>query len=514
LAEANIQAELAAVAGAEPAELDERYMSWGEVRSGSWQAIGDSGAVHCGPATDTLRVILVLVLTVENHQDWTPMQYSGPGSHLALTDPTGLVRWKVLCEVASRFIQNRSNDDGREYEEFFIGLGKLRTSWQATRVRSRDDVETPEAPDFLPWLQKLLAGEHANYTVHEWPETYVAAFLKFVAQHAAIFRGDTPMAEDCVENFVAEDTRTRRHCARIDLREDEWNDFTHSWQPVFTGQECQAGGARQACACGECAAPVIEGYMADASGVTCDRSADELSFMWQTDVQLPPDVKAEVFHVPIGSEDGFTLHPNGGTPLVIGPGQSGVIFEGFNGPIKWRRNATVLKDYEYLSAYGEPHGNKHVCGTCGLGCGGEHYRSPETGGRDVSKLNVTQLKGVCTELGLKFRQRLKRDDLLRLIQQDNEAKGGQGLLIQAAHFDLCRVCYLKNGPAKAKAGGCERHRHGEPLTRLDEESQRVQAFLAAAQAQRALHLGEMNAARNASGISSSGAQEVRTDSDR
>jgi len=492
LAEANIQAELAAVAGAEPAELDERYMSWGEVRSGSWQAIGDSGAVHYGPATDALRVILVLVLTVENHQEWEPLQYSGPASKLALADPTGLVRWKVVREVASRFILNRSDDDGKEYEEFFSALGKLRSKWDEDRVRVGDDVETPEAPDFLPWLQKLLAGEHAKYTVHEWPETYVAAFLKFVAQHAAIYRGDTPMAEDCVANFVAEDSSTREHCARIKLTTDEWEDFSHGWQPVFSRQPCCAGKSHRACACGECAAPVIEGCTADASGVKYDEKADECSFVWETKVQLPPDVKAEKFHVPIESDEGFTLHPNGGAKLVIAPGESGVIYQGFNGTIRWRRNA--WKFYEYFSAYNEPHGNTLVCGECGLGCGGEHYRSPTTGNRDVSKLLVAGLKDVCKKMGLAHPSRSKKEALVLLIRKHNEDNGKNGLLIPGAQLDLCRVCYLKKGPAKA--GGFERQRHETVLQRSVGESERVRAFLAAAQAQRDLHHVEMDAARN------------------
>ena len=123
--------------------------------------------MHYGPSTDTLRVILVLVLTVEHHEGWAPLQYAGPPALLSLGTALGLVRAKVVKELATPYLENRCKEEGEEYETHFHGLGLLRRRYSDVCGRGdqldAEDLETPDAPDFAPWLQQLLAAE--------WPTT-------------------------------------------------------------------------------------------------------------------------------------------------------------------------------------------------------------------------------------------------------------------------------------------------------------------------------------------------------
>ena len=496
-ADANIVAELAAVCEADDDDLDTRSLSWGAVPAGQWQAIGDHGAVHYGPATDTLRVILVLVLTVENHEGWAPLQYAGPPALLTLSNAIGLVRAKVVKEVATRYLQNRCKEEGDEYETHFHRLGLLRRKYSDVAGRGdeldAEDLETPDAPDFVPWLQQLLAAVWADYTVGLWPPEYVWAFIAYVTHHAGITRGDVQMPEDYVRDFVDEDSNSRPHCRRVVRLPAEVGLWTHRWEPVFN----PACAGTDECRCTTCIAVGADGYKPDATGVQEDKFGP--FFVWRTNEQLKPDVKAEIFYVPPESEAGFVFVDKVGTKLEIRPGECGELCERFDGQIRWEKGKRVLKIYEYVSMYGEPHGNTVMCDECGLGCAAEHYRHTEAGGRDCSAMTVAQLQAVCRELRLKVSG--LKDEVRARIQAWNAAHNlSNTLWLPSECRDLCRVCYLKKGPgwAIARAAGAQkvtRNRHETEQTFSDAEQGRIQHFLGEARKEAVKHAA-MNAARD------------------
>ena len=117
-ADANIMAELAAVGDADEEDLETHFLSWGTVPAGTWQAIGDKGVVHYGPSTDALRVIIVLVLTVKSDDKWEAVQYAVGSVLLSGSNALGLVKWRVVDEIATRYFQNRTKLDGATYEAY------------------------------------------------------------------------------------------------------------------------------------------------------------------------------------------------------------------------------------------------------------------------------------------------------------------------------------------------------------------------------------------------------------
>ena len=497
-ADANIVAELAAVCEADDDDLHTRSLSWGAVPAGQWQAIGDHGAVHYGPATDTLRVILVLVLTVESHDGWAPLQYAGPPALLLLGNAPGLVRAKVVEEVATPYLANRCKEEGDEYEPHFARLGLLRRTYADAGGRGdqldAEDLETPDAPDFAPWLQQLLAAVWADYTVQQWPPEYVAAFIAYVTHHGGIIRGDVQMPEDYVRNFVSEDSNSRAHCRRVDRLPVDVQLWTHTWEPVFNAA-CKG---TDDCSCATCTAAGADGYKPDASGVQEDTIGP--FFKWRTNAQLLPDVKAEVFHVPRSSEAGFVLIDKTGKKLEISPGECGELCEGFDGVIRWRKGARVLKRYDYVDMYSEPHSNTVTCDECGLGCAAEHYRHTEAAGRECSQMKLEELKTVCRELRLTVSGR--KDELQERIRAWNKEQNSTNtLLLPSECRDLCRVCYLKKGPAWAieRAVGAQkvtRNRHDTEQTFSAAEQGRIRHFLQEATKEAVKHAA-MKAARGA-----------------
>ena len=497
-ADANIVAELAAVCEADDDDLHTRSLSWGAVPAGQWQAIGDHGAVHYGPATDTLRVILVLVLTVESHDGWAPLQYAGPPALLLLGNAPGLVRAKVVEEVATPYLANRCKEEGDEYEAHFQRLSMLRRKHADVGRRGdqldAEELETPDAPDFAPWLQQLLAAVWAQYTVGLWPPEYVWAFIAYVTHHAGITRGDVQMPEDYVRDFESEDSNSRAHCRRVVCLPADVDLWTHRWEPVFNG----ACGGTDECRCTTCTAVEADGYKPDATGVQEDKFGP--FFEWRTNEQLKPDVKAEIFHVPLESEAGFTFIDKVGTKLEIMPGECGQLCENFDGRIRWPKGKRVLKIYEYVNMYGEPHSNTVTCDECGLGCAAEHYRHTEAGGRDCAKMTVENLRIVCRELKLKV-SGTKADVSARIQAWNREHHSTDTLLLRSECRDLCRVCYLKKGPgwAIARAAGAQkvtRNRHETEQTFSDAEQGRIQHFLGEARKEAAKHAA-MKAARGA-----------------
>ena len=158
---------------------------------------------------------------------------------LSLGNALGLVRAKVVKELATPYLENRCKEEGEEYETHFHGLGLLRRRYSDVCGRGdqldAEDLETPDAPDFAPWLQQLLAAEWAYYTAELWPPEYVWAFTAYVTHHSGISRGDVQMPEDYVRDFVSEDSNSRAHCRRVVCLPADVELWTHRWEPVFNG---------------------------------------------------------------------------------------------------------------------------------------------------------------------------------------------------------------------------------------------------------------------------------------
>ncbi len=499
-AEANIFAELASVCEAHADELDTRSISWGDVPAGQWQTIGESGAVHFGPETDALRVILVMVLSAENHAGWEALQTSGPSALFVLGNAFGLVRWLVLCEVGTEYITKRSIDDGTKYEQHWAGVSERCAAFAGTREAAMKKARTPDAPDFLPWLQRLLRGVRDDYTVHMWPDEYAWAFMAYVVHHAAIYRGEVKLPEEHVREFATEGVSTRKHCARMTHTEAARARFSRKWRPVFN-KECAL---TDDCACRTCSVPAtVEGYKNDASGISQDATGPY--YEWSTG-HLRPDVQAELFFVPEESESGFTLIDSDGSRLVISKGEGAVIYAGFHGKIRFEKGANVFKAFELCDAYFVPHGDQTLCFTCHLACGAEHYAFEELSTRNFAGTGtkVKELLKFCSEMGLST-SRGSKAELITRIRDWNCSKNNQDNVVVSANEtrDLCRVCYLKRGPVWAieHKAAVRRNRHEKELPFTQAEMGCISKLRAVATEECKRHEASMDAARHAASVS-------------
>ena len=487
-ADANIMAELAAVCDADEGDLEAHLLAWGPVPAGTWQAIGDVGVVHHGPATDALRVIIVLVLTVKSDDGWKAVQYAGPSVLLSGSNALGLVRWRVVDEIATNFFQNRTKLEGATYEAYMGWLGKQRKVFDATHVRAAlaedEDLSTPERPDFLPWLAEMLGAQRWHYTVHCWNALYAMAFIAEVVHHAAVARGDVRLLEEHVDAFERPNTNARNHVRKLRFSDEQVGGWQHKWQPVY---DAQHEANSDECACGACSSQVEGGYARDAQGVESCANG-RLRFHWVTEEQLPPDVYGEAFCIKSGE---LTVCSKDEADLVFRLGETGVLHAGFEGFLCWQAGVEFRKAYEYLDATKRPHGNQITCDSCGLGCGDEYYSWTEAAGTDCGARTMTNaaLIDVCRRLGLQVSG-------AKATLQERIRNANGSLILAAESKDMCRVCYLKCGPdwAVQMCGAVRRYRHGSPLPLSDAEQARVEHFSAGALRERNKYGQEMDAA--------------------
>ena len=484
-ADANIMAELAAVCDADEGDLEAHLLAWGPVPAGTWQAIGDVGVVHHGPATDALRVIIVLVLTVKSDDGWKAVQYAGPSVLLSGSNALGLVRWRVVDEIATYFFQNRTKLEGATYETYMGWLGQQRKDFDATHVRAAlaedEDLSTPERPDFLPWLAEMLGAQRWHYTVHGWNALYAMAFISEVVDHAAVARGDVRLLEEHVDDFERPNTNARNHVRKLRFSEEQVSTWQHKWQPVY---DAQHEANSEECACESCSSQAVGGYALEAQGVEpCGNG--RLRFRWVTEEQLPPDVYGEAFRIESGA---LTVCSKGEDDLVFQTGETGVLHAGFDGFLCWQDGADFRKAYEYLDAAKRPHGNQTTCDSCGLGCGDEYYSWTEAADTDCATMTNATLSNVCRRLGLPV------SGTKAVLQGRISAANGGSLILAAESKDICRVCYLKCGPDWA-AQMCDAvlcNRHGSPLPLSDAEQARVEHFRAGALRERDKYAPDMD----------------------
>jgi hypothetical protein len=476
-ADANIMAELASVCDADEGDLEAHLLAWGPVPAGTWQAIGDVGVVHHGPATDALRVIIVLVLTVKSDDGWKAVQYAGPSVLLSLSNALGLVKWPVIDEIATYFFQNRTKLEGATYETYMAWLGEQRKAFDATHVRAAlaedEDLSTPDRPDFLPWLAEMLGAQRWHYTVHDWNALYAMAFISEVVDHAAVARGDVRLLEEHVDEFERPDTTARNHVRKLRFSEEQVGAWQHKWQPVY---DAQHDANSEECECEACSSKVVGGYVPEAQGVEqCGNG--RLRFRWVTEEQLPPDVYAEAFRIESGE---LTVCAKGEADLVFRTGETGVLHAGFDGFLYWQEGVDFRKAYEYLDAAKRPHGKLTTCDSCGLGCGDESYSWKEAADTDCATMTNAALSDVCRRLGLRVTG--NKAGLQERIRAANDGS----LTLAAESKDICRVCYLKCGPdwAAQMCGAVRRYRSGSPLPLSDAEQARVEHFRAGAMRER------------------------------
>ena len=488
-ADANIMAELAAVGDADEEDLETHFLSWGTVPAGTWQAIGDKGVVHYGPSTDALRVIIVLVLTVKSDDKWEAVQYAVGSVLLSGSNALGLVKWRVVDEIATRFFQNRAKLDGATYEAHMDWLGRQRQAFQANHRRSAlaedEDLSTPEKPDFLPYLAELLGAQRWHYTVHAWIALFAMAFISEVVDHAAIARGDVVLLEDYVEDFERPTTNTRSHVRKLKFSPEQVGRWEHRWEPVFDEQHKHKA-KNGKCVCEACSSQVVEGYVREAEGVErCTTSPGLLIYHWDTAERLPPDVYGEAFRIEHGT---LTVRSPGEADLVFEAGETGVLLAEFYGDLLWGEEVGLSKAYAYLGATKRPHGNAITCDTCGLGCGDEYY-SWEEAASDCSTMINEKLREVCKKLG-KAVSGNKSELLGRIYKANNNS-----LIVAQESKELCRVCYLKRGPdwALGKLDAVRRYRHGNELPLSQAEQARVDHFIAGAMRERVKYAHEMDA---------------------
>ena len=486
-ADANIMAELAAVGDADEEDLETHFLSWGPVPAGTWQAIGDKGVVHYGPGTDALRVIIVLVLTVKSDDKWEAVQHAVPSVLLSGSNALGLVKWRVVDEIATRYFQNRTKLDGATYEAYMDWLGRQRQAFEAKHRRSAlaedEDLSTPEKPDFLPYLAELLGAQRWHYTVHAWIALFAMAFISEVVDHAAVARGDELLLEDYVEEFERPTTNTRSHVRKLKFSPEHVGRWQHRWEPVF---DAQHKAKNDKCVCEACSSPVVEGYSREAEGVErCPKTGGWLRYHWDTQERLPPDVYGEAFRIERGS---LTVRSPGEADLVFEAGETGVLHAEFAGELRWQEEVGLRKAYEHLGATKRPHGNAFTCDTCGLGCGDEYYSWAEAASNCSDMIN-DQLKEVCRRLGKPVSG--KKSELLGRIREANN----DSLIVAQESKELCRVCYLKRGPdwAAGKLDAVRRYRHGNELPLSQAEQSRVDHFIAGALRERRKYAREMDA---------------------
>jgi len=166
---ANFLGELAAICAADETELSSWPLTKGAVPAGQWQAIGELGATHSGPATDTVRVILVTVLTYGDDFNWSPLQLHLVPAALQLGDARALVTATAVRQCATTYLRDRSVSDVRAY---------------AAYVAAGAPGPPPQMPEMYSWLCDVLRPHATEYKVHEWDLLRCHAFCAFVHWHA------------------------------------------------------------------------------------------------------------------------------------------------------------------------------------------------------------------------------------------------------------------------------------------------------------------------------------------
>ena len=392
---ANILAELASVFDADKADLRQAPISRGAVPPGQWQCIGEVGAVHFGPGTKELRIILVTVLTVGDDYSWSPLQVHGPNALCHLGNALGLLRLPTVNACACEYLRKRTVKDEEEWIEY---------------IRSGAIVkpELPSYPDFYMSLLDLLASQARDYTAHTWDPMLATAYVRFVLSHSKGYCEDAAFdVSIVVDGAKGQDRGLLGRFPQPPFPADEialWD----VWRPVApvaeVSTEAQDGGSESeedddddqvdSSTCGDGSGSDDDGSASDgavsSAGVasatgtynvsqhrpqpagvytTTGRRAGMLAYDWDSKARLVPGVHCEAFHVVCGS---MVFVDDHGRRHVFKTGEFGYLLDGCKGTIEW--DGDLVKRYTSLDWCGNPVIDDLACDGCGRLIGHEYYR--------------------------------------------------------------------------------------------------------------------------------------------
>ena len=450
---ANVMGELAAICAADEGDLCTWPVTKGDVPAGQWQAIGELGATHHGPASDVVRVILVTVLTYGDDFDISPLQEHLVPAALHLGDARALVTRKAVKQLATTYMQQRSVSDVQAYDAY---------------IAAGASGPPPDMPDMYSFLCDVLKPHARQYAVHEWSELYRAAFCAFVEWHSQEACG-APQTDlqGAAERAEAGKAGLVEHCTSArDTR--GWR----TWEPVHDGSTTAraepdapmsdassdgsdgddasadeafvpvpqsggidgpavAGAAEQETVAsesdeddvaeetgdeggrGDGAAEVCTGvwapvYKPDPSGVWSTDKGATLRYYWDETEQLQPRMHAEQFVVERGR---LEIRPEGlPSVFVFTAGQCGVIHAGFKGFLLCSND--LRKKYAFLDPYGRQVEQGNVCDGCKMPLGGAYYAHTVRLPEELQKCTGQELERIAEALGIQPENRRRQKHTL------------------------------------------------------------------------------------------------------
>ena len=279
---------------------------------------------------------------------------------------------------------------------------------------AKADAE-PSVPDFDVWLQWVIATHAA--TIQSWAQLYCAAFLLELSAHGRRRRGEEPSLARVVHGWTSwSKNHPGVHVRRVDPPPASGLEHFRTWRPTINKKEKVVG-----------------------------KNGGTARFRWISDEQLPPagkNVVSEIFVVVRGEvtiTDHACFEGHIGRQTVIKEGEAAQLCLGLDCELSWKDGTNFEKLYGYFNDAGEQAGSGAEdavnCDACGFHCVAEVY-----------------------------------------VGKGGKGKG-KGKDVKAREVDLCRICYLRLGPAEAStAFSFTRRSHGAAAPVSDAEGTAIAAL--------------------------------------